>query len=257
MTIDKKVVDELLKTYEKPEDLLGDKGLFKELQKALIERVLEGEMTHHLGYEKYDPAGINSGNSRNGSGNKTLKGDFGEMEISVPRDRNGDFQPKFIPKRVTRFDGFDNKIIALYSRGLSTRDIQEQLRDIYGVEVSPDLISTVTNEIIDEVKAWQNRPLDPLYPILYLDGIVVKVRDEGHVKNKTVYLALAVNLDGQKELLGLWIEQTEGARFWLRVMTELHNRGVQDILIASVDGLKGFEEAILWYENHWQALSCI
>lgn len=219
--------------------------------------MLEGELTHHLGYKKYDPTGKNSGNSRNGSGTKTLKGEFGEMGIKVPRDRNGDFDPKFIPKRQTRFDGFDDKIIAFYSRGLSTRDIKAQLLDIYGVEVSPDLISTVTNEIISEVTEWQNRSLDPLYPIIYLDGIVVKVRDEGHVINKTVYLALAVNLEGQKELLGLWIEQTEGAKFWLRVLTELHNRGVQDILIACVDGLKGFEDAIHSVYLNTQVQLCI
>ena len=257
MTIDKKIIDELLKTYQNPEDLLGEKGLFKELQKALLEAVLEGEMTYHLGYEKHDPKGNNSGNSRNGSGKKTLKGEYGEMGIKVPRDRNGDFEPQFIKKRQTRFEGFDAKIIALYARGLSTRDIQAQLKDLYGVEVSPDLISTVTNEIIKEVTEWQNRPLDPLYPILYLDGVVVKVRDEGHIRNKTVYLALGVNLEGQKELLGMWIEQTEGAKFWLRVITELQNRGVQDILIACVDGLKGFEDAIHSVFPETQVQLCI
>jgi len=257
MTIDKKLLDELLKTYKKPEDLLGDKGLFKELQKALLERVLEGEITHHLGYEKHDPVGRNSGNSRNGRGEKTLKGEYGEMEIKVPRDRNGEFEPQLIKKRQTRFEGFDGKIITLYARGLSTRDIQAQLKDLYGVEVSPDLISTVTNEIIKEVTEWQSRPLDPLYPILYLDGIVVKVRDEGHVRNKTVYLALGVNLDGQKELLSMWIEQTEGAKFWLRVVTELQNRGVQDILITCVDGLKGFEDAIHSVFPETQVQLCI
>ncbi len=244
MTINKKIIEDLLKTCKKPEDLLGDKGLFKELQKALLEAVLEGEMTHHLGYEKHDPQGNNTGNSRNGTGKKTLKGEYGEMAIEVPRDRNGDFEPKFIKKRQTRFEGFDDKIIALYGRGLSTRDISAQLKDLYGIDVSADFISTVTNEVSKEVAEWQNRPLDAIYPILYLDGVVVKVRDEGHIRNKTVYLALGVNLDGQKELLGLWIEQTEGAKFWLRVLTEIHNRGVQDVLIACVDGLSGFEEAI-------------
>ncbi len=257
MTIDKKIIDELLKNYKKPEDLLGDKGLFKELQKALLERVLEGEMTHHLGYKKSEVKGRNSGNSRNGTSGKRLKGEYGEMDIKVPRDRNGDFDPQFIKKRQTRFDGFDDKIISLYARGLSVRDIQAQLEDLYRVEISPDLISTVTSEVIQEVTEWQNRSLDPLYPIMYLDGIVVKVRDEGHIRNKTVYLVLAVNLEGQKELLGMWIEQTEGAKFWLRVVTELQNRGVQDVFIASVDGLKGFEDAIHSVFPETQVQLCI
>ena len=244
MTIDKKIINQLLKSYKKPEDLLGEKGLFKELQKALLEAVLEGEITHHVGYEKHDPEGNNSGNSRNGFGKKTLKSEFGEVDIEIPRDRNGDFEPQFIKKRQTRFDGFDDKIITLYARGLSVRDIQAQLIDLYQVDISPDLISKVTDKVREKVIEWQNRPLDPMYPILYLDGVVVKVRYEGHVQNMTAYLALGVNLDGHKELLGLWLERTEGAKFWLRVLTELHNRGVQDVLIACVDGLTGFDEAI-------------
>lgn len=244
MTIKQEVIDELLKEYKTPEDLVGKDGLFKQLQKALIERAMAAEMTHHLGYEKNDPKGYNSGNSRNGKGKKTIKGDFGELEIEVPRDRNGEFDPQLIKKRQTRFKGFDDKIISMYARGMTTRDITDHLLELYGVEVSSDLISSVTDGIIDEVNEWRNRELDPLYPILYLDAIVVKVRDEGHIRNKSVYLALAVNMEGHKELLGMWIETSEGAKFWLRVVTELNNRGVKDIFIACVDGLKGFEDAI-------------
>jgi len=257
MTIDKKVIDKLMKDYQSPEDIFGKDGVFKQLQKAMLERILEGEMTHHIGYEKNDPKGNNSGNSRNGKNKKTMKGDFGELGIEVPRDRNGDFEPQFIKKRQTRFDGFDDKIIALYSRGLSTRDIRDQIRDLYGVDISPELVSTVTGEVKKEVTEWQNRPLAPLYPIVYLDAIVVKVRDEGHIENKSVYLALGVDLDGQKELLGMWIEQTEGAKFWLRVLTELNNRGMKDIFIVCVDGLKGFEKAIHSVFPHTQVQLCI
>jgi len=244
MPIKQEIIDEILKNYKKPEDLLGDKGIMKELQKALIERAMEAEMTHHLGYEKNEYKGRNTGNSRNGKGKKTIKGDFGELDIEVPRDRNGDFEPQLIQKRQTRFDGFDEVITAMYARGMSTRDIQSMLKDLYNVNVSPELISSVTEEIIQVVNDWQNRILDPIYPIVYFDALVVKVRDEGHVRNKAIYLALGVNMEGKKELLGMWIENTEGAKFWLRVMTELNNRGVKDIFIACVDGLKGFGDAI-------------
>ena len=257
MTIDKKIIDKLMKDYQSPDDIFGKDGVFKELQKAILERILEGEITHHLGYDKNDPKGNNSGNSRNGKNKKTMKSDFGHVEIEVPRDRNGDFEPQFIKKRQTRFKGFDEKIIALYSRGMSTRDIQEQIQDLYGVNISPELVSTVTGEVIKEVTEWQNRPLAPLYPIVYLDAIVVKVRDEGHIRNKSVYIALGVDLDGKKELLGMWIEQTEGAKFWLRVITELNNRGVKDIFIACVDGLKGFEKAIHSVFPYTQVQLCI
>ncbi len=257
MTIDKKIIDKLMKDYQSPEDIFGKDGIFKELQKAILERILEGEITHHLGYDKNDPKGNNSGNSRNGKNKKTMKSDFGHVEIEVPRDRNGDFEPQFIKKRQTRFKGFDDKIIALYSRGMSTRDIQAQIQDLYGVNISPELVSTVTGEVIKEVTEWQNRPLAPLYPIVYLDAIVVKVRDEGHIRNKSVYIALGVDLDGKKELLGMWIEQTEGAKFWLRVITELNNRGVKDIFIACVDGLKGFEKAIHSVFPYTQVQLCI
>src|SRR5437764_4156631 len=244
MTIDHEFIDNLLKDYQKPEDLIGENGLLKQLTKRLLERAMSAEMTEHVGYEKHDPAGNNSGNSRNGKSGKTLKGSFGRMPLEVPRDRNVTFEPQIIEKHQTRFTGFDDNIISLYARGLTTREIQEHLEEIYHVEVSPALISNVTEEVIDEVRAWQNRQLEAVYPIMYLDAIQFKVRDGGHIKNKAVYLAIGIKLDGLKEVLGLWIAQTEGAKFWLQVVTELKNRGVTDIFIACVDGLKGFPEAI-------------
>jgi putative transposase len=244
MTIDNELIDDLLKDYKKPEDLIGENGLLKELTKRLLERAMAAELTEHVGYEKHDPVGNNSGNSRNGKSGKTLKGSFGRMPLEVPRDRNGTFEPQIIEKHQTRFTGFDDNIISLYSRGLTTREIQQHLEEIYHVEVSAALISNVTEEVMDEVRAWQNRQLDAVYPIMYLDAIQFKVRDGGHIKNRAVYLAIGIKLDGLKEVLGLWIAQTEGAKFWLQVVTELKNRGVQDIFIACVDGLKGFPEAI-------------
>jgi putative transposase len=244
MTIDKELIDDLLKDYKKPEDLIGENGLLKQLTKQLLERAMAAELTEHVGYEKHDPAGNNSGNSRNGKSAKTIKGSFGRMPLAVPRDRNGTFEPQIIEKHQTRFTGFDENIISLYSRGLTTREIQEHLEEIYHVEVSPALISNVTEEVMDEVRAWQNRQLEAVYPIMYLDAIQFKVRDGGHIRNKAVYLAIGIKVDGYKEVLGLWIAQTEGAKFWLQVVTELKNRGVNDIFIACVDGLKGFPEAI-------------
>ena len=244
MTIDNELIDKLLKGYKKPEDLIGENGLLKQLTKQLLERAMSAEMTAHVGYEKHEAIGDNTGNSRNGTSAKTLKGSFGTMPIEVPRDRNGTFEPQIIEKHQTRFIGFDENIISLYARGLSTREIQQNLQEIYHVEVSPALISNVTEEVIEEVKAWQNRQLDGVYPIVYMDAIQFKVRDSGHVRNKAVYLAIGVTMEGLKEVLGLWIAQTEGAKFWLQVVTELKNRGVKDIFIACVDGLKGFPEAI-------------
>jgi len=238
------VLDELLKDYKDPRDLLGKNGILKELTKRLLERALDGEMTNHLGYEKYNTSGHNSGNSRNGKSKKTLKGEIGELSVEIPRDRVGKFDPKIIKKGQRRFDGFDDRIISMYARGMTTRSIQGHLKDIYGVDISPDLVSDVTDSIISEVKEWQDRPLDSIYPILYLDGLVVKVKEEGHIINKCVYLAIGINMQGTKDLLGIWIEETEGAKFWLKVITELKNRGIKDILIACVDGLKGFPEAI-------------
>lgn len=238
------ILDELLSGVSSPEELIGDAGLFRQLKKALMERALGGELTHHLGYERGDPAGRGSGNSRNGHSAKTVLSEDGELELAIPRDRAGTFEPQLIPKGVTRLDGFDDKIISLYARGLTVREIQGHIREIYGAEVSPDLISRVTDAVMEEVKEWQSRPLDACYPIIFFDALRVKIRDEGLVKNKAVYVALALDAEGHKHVLGLWIEQTEGAKFWLKVMNDLKTRGLQDILIAVVDGLKGFPEAI-------------
>ncbi|WP_435626938.1 IS256 family transposase [Candidatus Ferrigenium straubiae] len=238
------LIDSLLADYKKPEDLIGEHGLLKQLTKALVERALNAEMEAHLGYGKNEAVTNPAGNTRNGKSKKTLKGEFGELPIEIPRDRHGSFEPQLIPKHQTRWTGFDDKILSLYARGMTVREIQSHLEEMYGTEVSPTLTSSVTDAVTDEVKTWQSRPLDALYPIVYLDCIHVKVRDAGTVRAKAVYLALGINMTGEKELLGIWIAQTEGAKFWLQVMTELKNRGVQDIFIACVDGLKGFPEAI-------------
>ena len=238
------IIEELLQGYSSPEDLIGEEGLFKELKKRLLERALGAELRAHLGYEKGDPAGRGSGNSRNGYSNKTVIGDDGALEIAVPRDRKGSFEPQIVAKGQTRLDGFDNRIISLYARRLLGRDIQAHLRELYGVEVSPDLISRVTDAVLEEVREWQNRPLDPVYPVIFFDALRVKIRDEGLVRNKAVYVALALTAAGEKEVLGLWIEQSEGAKFWLKVMNDRKTRGLNDVLIAVVDGLKGFPEAI-------------
>jgi len=238
------LIDALLSGYQKPEDLMGENGLLKQLTKAVVERALEAEMAEHLGHNKHESVINPSGNTRNGKSKKTLKGEFGELPIEIPRDRHGSFEPQLIPKHQTRWTGFDDKIISLYARGMTVREIQSHLTEMYGTEVSPTLISSVTDAVNDEVKAWQSRPLDAIYPIVYLDCIHVKVRDSGAVRVKAIYLAIGINMSGEKEVLGLWIAQTEGAKFWLQVVTELKNRGIQDIFIACVDGLKGFPEAI-------------
>jgi len=247
MTISKsraELIDGLLSDYKNPEDLLGENGILKQLTKAVVERALEAEMEHHLGHGRHEPVTNAAGNTRNGRSRKTLKGDFGEMPIDIPRDRDGDFEPQLIGKHQTRWSGFDDKIISLYARGMTVREIKSHLEEMYGAEVSPTLISSVTDAVMEEAKAWQMRPLDRLYPIVYLDCIHVKVRDNGMVRAKAVYLALGINMNGEKELLGIWIAQAEGAKFWLQVVTEIKNRGVQDIFVACVDGLKGFPEAI-------------
>lgn len=244
MPVSDQLIDQLLADYKSPEDLLGEQGLLKQLTKKLAERALEAEMEQHLGYAKHDAAGKNTGNSRNGKSRKMVRSIHGDIEIETPRDRNGSFEPQLIKKGEKQLGGFDERIVSLYARGMSTRDIQAHFEDVYGVEVSPTFISQVTNAVLDEVKAWQQRPLAPVYPIVYLDCLVVRSRETGSVQNKTVYLALGGNCDGEKELLGLWLAQTEGAKFWLSVMNELKNRGLDDIFIACVDGLKGFPDAI-------------
>ena len=221
------------------EAVLGENGLIAQLKKRVVERALAGELTHHLGYAKGEaPEEVE--NHRNGYSEKTVVGEDGAMEIEVPRDRSGSFEPLLIAKGQKRFEGFDEKIIAMYARGMTVREIQGFLLDQYKVEVSADFISTVTDSVLEAVVEWQNRPLERSYPVVYFDALRVKIRDEGSVRNKAVYLALGIAADGTKEVLGIWIEQNEGAKFWLKVMNELRNRGVEDILIAVVDGLKGF-----------------
>jgi putative transposase len=236
-------LDELI-AGKSTEEIVGPDGLLKQLTKALLERAMNAELTHHLGYEKHEPEGRGSGNNRNGKSHKQVQGDFGSVEIAVPRDRNGSFAPKILPKHERRFAGFDDKVLSMYARGMTTRDIQSHLEEMYGVEVSPSLISEVTDAVMEEVRAWQSRPLEPVYAIVYLDALVVKMRHEGRVENRAVFVALGVALDGQKEVLGLWTSATEGAKLWLQILTEIRNRGVQAILIACVDGLKGFPDAI-------------
>lgn len=244
MPISDKLIDQLLEGCDSPEDILGEAGLLKQLTKKVAERALSAEMEQHLGYAKHAAEGRNSGNSRNGKSSKKVRSVHGEIALDIPRDRSGSFEPKLIKKGEKQLNGFDDRIISLYARGMTTRDIQAHFEESYGVEVSPTFISQVTSEVLDEVKQWQQRPLDALYPVVYLDCLVVRSRDSGPVQNKSVYLALGINTDGEKELLGLWMAQTEGAKFWLSVMNELKNRGVQDIFIACCDGLKGFPEAI-------------
>jgi putative transposase len=233
------MVDQLLAGRD-PATVFESGGLVDELKKRLAERMLNGEMEHHLG----TPAEEEAGNRRNGYSSKTVLTDTGKLELSIPRDRHGRFDPVLIGKYRRRFAGFDDKIIGLYARGMTTREIAEHVGELYGTEISPDLVSAVIDAVLEEVAAWQSRALDSIYAIVFFDALRVKIRDEGLVSNRAVYLAIGVRCSGHKEILGLWIEQTEGAKFWLRVMTELRNRGVQDILIAVVDGLKGFPEAI-------------
>ena len=257
-TIRPELLDELLADYEKPDDLLGEDGLFKQLKAVLLERALDAELSDHLGYEKGDPAGRGTGNSRNGYSDKTVLSEDGEIDIAVPRDRTGTFDPLIVPKgERRRVEGFDDRIVSLYARGMTVREIRGHLQELYGVAVSPDLISRVTDAVLEEVREWQNRPLDAVYPVVFFDALRVKIRDEGLVRNKAVYVALALTAEGEKEVLGLWIEQTEGAKFWLKVMNDLKTRGVADILIAVVDGLKGFLEAITTVFPETTVQTCI
>jgi putative transposase len=239
--ISEELIDELLKKGRTTEDV---NGLLKQLTKAVLERALQGEMTEHLGYSKHDPSGDNSGNSRNGVARKTLKGDFGEVELETARDRNGEFEPQLIKKNQTRWTGFDDKILSMYARGMTTREIQGYLEEMYQVEVSPSLISEVTDGVMEQARAWQNRPLEPFYGVVFLDALYVKMRHEGRVENRAVYVALGIDLNGRKDVLGLWSSASEGAKFWMNVLTELRSRGVRDIYLVCVDGLKGFPQAI-------------
>src|ERR687883_1485672 len=238
------LLDELLKDYTDPKDILGEHGLLKQLTKRVIERALAVELTAHLGYAPHVRQERDGTNCRNGTGKKTVHTETGQCNIEVPRDRDGSFDPQLVKKRQRRLEGFDDKVLSLYARGLTTREIQGHLEDLYGTEVSPTLISTITDAVLDDVRAWQARPLASVYPILYFDALFVKSRQDGPVQTKAVYLALGVTLEGEKDLLGLWLSESEGAKFWLSVFTELKNRGMQDCFIACVDGLKGLPEAI-------------
>lgn len=250
------ILDSLVRG-KSPEEIFGDSGLVKELTKRLVERALEAEMTSHLGYAKHATEGRNQPNSRNGRAQKRVKTESTELKIEVPRDRQGTFEPVLVRKRQRRLQGFDDKVLALYARGMTTREIQGHLAELYGVDVSPALISDVTDSVLEDVQAWQSRSLEPFYPIVYLDAIHLKMRSSGHVQTCAVYVALAINAEGQKELLGLWIGEAEGAKFWLGILSELKNRGVDDILIAAVDGLKGFPEAIEAVFPRTQVQLCI
>ena len=242
--IDEKLIDQLISQID-PQDLIKKDGIFSIMKKKLVERALEAEMNHELGYSKHDRGDKESYNRRNGNYEKTIIDNEGsKIRINVPRDREGEYEPQLVPKGLRRFEGFDDQVISLYARGMTMAEIQGHIKDLYKTEVSKELISTITDEVIDEVNKWQNRCLDSVYPILYLDCIHVKARDNHTIINKAVYLAIGVNIEGKKELLGIWISKTEGAKFWMQVVTELKNRGVEKIYVACVDGLKGFSDAI-------------
>lgn len=241
MAIKPEMLDELTAQCKTPEDV---DALYSQLLQRMINRSLDAEMDSHLGYDKHEKADAARANRRNGKGRKTVKGTFGELEIETPRDRDGSFEPQLVKKRQVRLAGMEEKILALYARGMTTRDIEEALVELYGVNISHTLIAQVTDAVLDEVRAWQTRPLESIYPIVWLDGIVVKVHQGKQVVNKSAHVVLAVNLRGEKEVLGLWMAENEGAKFWLAVLTELHQRGVQDIYIACMDGLKGLPEAV-------------
>jgi putative transposase len=251
-TIKAEVLDSLLAGRD-PKTVFAAEGLLDELKKALAQRILNAEMDHHLA----QPSEVSAGNHRNGSSSKTVLSETSQIELAIPRDRQGRFDPQLIAKYQRRFPGFDEKIISLYARGLSTREIQAHVQELYGIEISPELVSTITGAVLEEVSAWQSRPLETLYAIVFFDCLRVKIRDEGSVKNKAVYLAIGIRPSGHKEVLGIWIEQTEGAKFWLRVINEIKARGTEDILIAVVDGLKGFPEAIAAVYPHTQVQTCI
>jgi len=244
-TFSTETIDALIKDAKAtgtPLDGVG--GLLNQMTKAVLERSLQAEMVDHVGYDSGDPAGHGSGNSRNGKSTKTVATANGPVEIDVPRDRNGSFEPVIVPKRARRIGNIDDMILSLYSRGMTTRDIEAHLREVYGVNASRELISNITDVVVDEIKAWQSRPLDEVYPILYVDGIRIRVKDDGVVTTKTAYLAIGVDVDGRKHALGCWIQDTEGAKFWQKVLADLRNRGVKDVLVACCDGLTGLPDAI-------------
>lgn len=242
--IPKELLDQLIAINGGTEGLTGPEGLLQQLTGALVSRALDGELEHHLGYGKGGEPPEGQDNRRNGKGSKTLRTPQGEIKVEVPRDRNGTFEPELVPKHQRQFDGFDDKIISMYARGMTVREIRAHLEELYGVDVSPDLISRATESVVDELKAWQSRPLERLYLVVYLDALVIKVRDKGGVRNKSAYLVVGVRVDGHKDILGLWLADTEGAKFWLAILNELKNRGVEDILVLCADGLSGLAEAV-------------
>lgn len=242
--ISDQLIDKLIGDGKTAEELFGKEGLVSQLTKRLIDRSLSSEITHHLGYNKHSLEGNNTGNSRNGSTPKTVKTGTSELTLSIPRDRNGEFEPQLVKTHQRRFTGFDDLVLSLYGKGMTVRDIQAHLEETYGSEVSKDLISTITDGILDEVKEWRNRPLEAIYPIVYIDGFVAKCRVDRQVSNRTVYVIYGINLEGHKEVLGLYAETTEGAKYWLSVLTELKNRGLEDIFILCADGLTGLSEAV-------------
>src|SRR5690242_7006334 len=244
--VDDELADRLLgRAQAEGAELLGPDGLLSQVTKAVLERALAEEMTGHLGYEKHDPAGRGSGNSRNGSTGKTVLTDIGAVDLAVPRDRDGSFEPRIVRKGQTRLEGFNERIIALYARGMTTRDIRAHLREMYDVDVSPDLISRVTDGVVEELQEWQSRPLDPVYPVVFIDALMIKIRD-GVVANRPVYLAIGIDCEGRKQVLGLWVGPTTGesAKFWLSVLSDLRSRGVADVCIVCCDGLTGLPDAI-------------
>lgn len=244
MTIDNSTIDEMIRDVKTPEQVFGTDGLLKQLSKKILERMLEAEMTHHLGYDKNSIEGNNTGNSRNGKTQKTVKTDTGELTLEVPRDRNAEFDPQIVPKRKFRLAGLDKTVLSLYARGMTVRDIQSHLEELYATKISLDLISKVTDAVIEEVKEWRNRPLNSVYPIIFIDGFRAKCRLGGSVSNQTVYVVYGVDMEGCKDVLGLYLSEEEGAKYWLNVLTELKNRGVKDTYIMCADGLKGLPEAI-------------
>jgi putative transposase len=251
------VIDELLAGARTEQEIVGPGGLLADLTRRLVERAMSAELTEHLGYARHQEPPGGAGNTRNGSTPKTLATEHGPVPITTPRDRSGTFEPQLVRKGQRRFAGFDEKILALYARGLSTRDIEAHLAEIYGVKVGRDLISRVTDAVIEDVRAWQQRPLDDVYPVVFLDCLVLKIREGGTVQRRACYLALGVTVEGDRDVLGLWFQETEGAKFWMQVLTELKQRGVADILICCVDGLKGFPEAIEAIFPHTVVQTCI
>ncbi len=244
MKVNDSIIDQLLGEATTADDLFGSEGLIPQLTKQLIDRCLETEMTHHLGYDKHSTDGNNTGNSRNGTTLKTVKTGSDELSVSIPRDRVGEFEPLLIKPHQRRFSGFDDMVLSLYGKGMTTRDIEAHIRETYGHDVSRDLISAITDGILDEVKAWRNRTLDAVYPIVYIDGFVAKCRLDGQVSNRTVYVVYGIDLEGHKDVLGLYLDAAEGAKYWLTVLTELKSRGIKDIFILCADGLKGLPESV-------------